>query len=274
MLGGLRYEGIFTPPSIKGTLLFPGSLGGVNWGSAAFDPETGVLYANTNRLPFEVRLIPRALVTAQLIAHTPPWYYGLGSALLLSGGLTWWLGGSRFNRSWLLGLGAGIIVLGIVMESHPFVEGGNKAHFGVELSEQRGTPFWLYRKPLVDAQGLPCVAAPWGAMTAVNLERGEKLFEQPVGTLLAGRSTGTVGLGGPVVTKGGLVFTAASREPLLRAFNKKTGQQLWAGTLPVPAQATPMIYSSGGREYVVVAAGGHGTFGTSTGDTVIAFALP
>ncbi len=270
----LRYEGIFTPPSISGTLLFPGSLGGVNWGSAAFDPETGVLYANTNRLPFEVRLIPRALGNAQQIAHDPPWYYGSGSGLLLAGGLLCWFHRRNLRWLWISGLGAIVIVCGLIMEHHPIIEGGNRAHFGAELSEQRGTPFWLYRRPLVDAQGLPCVAAPWGTTTAVDLEHGRKVFEQPLGTLIAGRNTGTVGLGGPVVTKGGLIFTAASKEPMLRALDKRTGQPLWVGQLPAPAQATPMVYSLHGREFVVIAAGGHGGFGTPQGDSLVAFALP
>lgn len=249
-------------------------MGAVNWGSGAFDPETGAFYANVNRLPFEVRLIPRGEGRLEQIAHDPPWYYGAGSAVLLLGVLVWWRGRSR---RWLVsGTTAGLCLLGvgIVMESHPFIAGGSLAHFGVEISEQHGTPYWVYRAPLVDAEGLPCTAPPWGAITGLDLAHRQKLFETPLGTMRAGSETGTVGLGGPVVTRGGLLFTATAREPVLRGFDKRTGAELWEGKLPVPAQATPMVYTLHGREYVVICAGGHGAFGTKTGDTVLAFALP
>ena len=81
-------------------------------------------------------------------------------------------------------------------------------------------------------------------------------------------------MGGTAVTAGGLVFTAASEESLLRAFDSSTGEELWTGALPVPAQATPMTYTYKGKQYVVIAAGGHGLFGTQTGDAVVAYALP
>jgi quinoprotein glucose dehydrogenase len=81
-------------------------------------------------------------------------------------------------------------------------------------------------------------------------------------------------LGGPIVTAGGVVFAAGTREPYLRAFNKSTGEELWKGKLPAPAQATPMTYSIDGRQFVVIAAGGHGLFETPQGDSLVAYALP
>ena len=273
-LSHLRYDGMYTPPSLGGTLVFPGSLGGVNWGSGAFDPETGTYYANTNRLPFEVRLIPRGAGRLEQIAHDPPWYYGLGSALVVVGLSSWWMRSRQRSLLGVVAVGLGLVVCGVVMESHPFIAGGSLAHFGVEISEQRGTPFWVYRAPLVDAEGLPCTAPPWGALTAMDLEHHRKLFETPIGSMREGAKTGMVGLGGPVVTKGGLVFTASSKEAVLRALDKHSGVVLWEGRLPVSAQATPMIYTLKGREYVLICAGGHGAFGSETGDSVVAFALP
>jgi quinoprotein glucose dehydrogenase len=82
-----------------------------------------------------------------------------------------------------------------------------------------------------------------------------------------------VNLGGPIVTASGVAFTAASAEPFLRAFDSSTGQELWKGELPAPAQATPMTYAIQGKQYVVICAGGHGLMGTRLADAVVAFAL-
>ena len=147
-------------------------------------------------------------------------------------------------------------------------------HFGHELSAQLGTPYTLDRKPLVTPGGTPCTVQPWGTVSAVNLDTGKSVWQTPLGTLVAGRHTGTVNLGGTIVTASGLVFTAASEQPLLRAFNAATGEEVWDGALPVPAQSTPMSYTIGDRQFVVIAAGGHGTFGTPVSDALVAFALP
>jgi quinoprotein glucose dehydrogenase len=90
---------------------------------------------------------------------------------------------------------------------------------------------------------------------------------------VAGKQTGSLSLGGVMVTAGGLVFSAGTREPLLRAYDAATGEELWKGDLPAPAQATPMTYEVNGRQFVVIAAGGSGLWGTKTGDAVVAFAL-
>ena len=92
--------------------------------------------------------------------------------------------------------------------------------------------------------------------------------------MIAGQKTGSVNLGGPIVTAGGIVFTAASAEPYIRAFDSSTGKELWKGELPAPAQATPMTYSVQGKQYIVICAGGHGLLGTQLNDSVVAFAIP
>jgi quinoprotein glucose dehydrogenase len=284
----LRYDGMYTPPSLRGSVEFPGPLGGVNWGSPAFDPQSGVLYANNNRYPYEVWLIP--------ISSQPPRKYAGVIALckfLLFGrrklkialAILLVFAGCVLRRSWLPGWWCGVsallVVAGVVLgnnlaaRTHYIAETRSlNAPFGDDLSPDRGAPYLMHRKPILDYDGLPCTNPPWSALTAIDLNTGKKLWEVPVGTLVPGAKTGTVGLGGPIVTAGGLVFTAATKDPFLRAFDAKTGEQLWQGQLPVPAQSTPMTYKAGGKEFIVIAAGGHGTFGTPQGDSLVAFALP
>jgi quinoprotein glucose dehydrogenase len=127
---------------------------------------------------------------------------------------------------------------------------------------------------------LPCTKPPWGSLAAVDLERGEILWQRPVGTVedLAPVplrfELGTPNLGGPLATGGGLVFLGATMDHYLRAFDAETGAELWRGRLPAPGNATPMTYEAEGRQYVVVAAGGHARSGGKVSDTLVAFALP
>ena len=260
-MAGLRNEGIFTPPSRQGTLVYPGSLGGVNWGSLAFDPASGRLYANVNRQPFLVRLGLRK----------ESWWHD-NVTLPLSSWLNechvHWIRNSRLFR-WML--------------SRFYPDEGfqadpekkiNNPHFGKEYSAMGETPYVVIREPLVSPSGLPCSPPPWGTLSAVNLYDGKFGWQTPLGSMEAQHSGGSISLGGPMVTAGGLVFTAAAKDPHLRAFDAATGALLWTATLPVPAQATPMTYIYQGRQFVVIAAGGHGSFGTTQGDSVIAFSLP
>jgi quinoprotein glucose dehydrogenase len=126
---------------------------------------------------------------------------------------------------------------------------------------------------LQDDEGHPCTPEPWGATTALNLNSGKKEWEKPLGTLIEGQHTGTVNFGAPLVTAGALIFTAGTSQPLLFAIDKATGDPVWQGELPVPAQSTPMTYEIHGRQFIVIAAGGHGGLGTPLGDSVVAFAL-
>jgi quinoprotein glucose dehydrogenase len=215
-----RSEGMFTPPSLQGTVVFPGFVGGVNWGSSAYDPERRLLFMNTNRLPFVLRLIPRDKLAAEF-AQLPQ-----------SGA----------------------------------VRG--------QLAPQTGTPYGMHRAPLLAPSGLPCNAPPWGTVVAVDLFAGDKRWDVPLGTWVPGMATGTLNLGGPIVTAGGLVFTAAAMDDRLRAFDAETGKELWSFALPAGGQATPMTYSIAGKQYLVIAAGGHGKIGTKLGDYVLAFTLP
>jgi quinoprotein glucose dehydrogenase len=215
-----RSGDIYIPPSLQGTMVFPSNVGGVNWGSAAYDPQRHVLVADTNRLPIFVKMIPRDdYDSAQKSATREDRLHG-------------------------------------------------------EFGKQSGAPYAMFRTPLLAPSGLPCNAPPWGTVAAVDLFTGKKVWDVPLGSFIPGMNTGTITLGGPMMTAGGLVFTAAAMDNYLRAFDSESGRELWKFELPAGGQATPMTYSLDGKQYVVIAAGGHGKLGTKQGDYVLAFALP
>ena len=143
-----------------------------------------------------------------------------------------------------------------------------------EFARQTGAPFAMFRTPLLAPSGLPCIAPPWGTIAAVDLFSGKKIWDVPLGSFLPDRNTGSISLGGPIATAGGLVFTSAAMDGYLRAFDSESGKELWKFELPAGGQATPMTYSIKGKQYLVIAAGGHGKLGTKQGDYVVAFSLP
>ena len=143
-----------------------------------------------------------------------------------------------------------------------------------EFAVQWGTPYAMRRKTLRLPGGQPCNPPPWGTLAAIDLATGEVRWEVPLGAL-NGQRIGLPSMGGPIVTAGGLVFIGATRDNQFRTFDVETGEELWSTTLPRSAIATPMTYQlPGGKQYLVIAAGGHGMMGLPTGDYVIAFALP
>ncbi len=214
-----RWEGIFTPPSLKGSVVVPGNVGGVNWGSASYDSQRHLLFANTNRLVAWVKLIPREQYAAEAKKE-------------------------QTNRI-----------------------------FG-EFAEQSPSAYGMYRTFLFSPSKLPCNAPPWGTTAAVDLFTGKKAWDVPLGTMIPGKETGSINLGGLISTGGGLVFTSATMDPQLRAFDSETGKKLWEVELPAGGQATPMTYLIDGKQYLVIAAGGHGKLHTKQGDYVLAFTLP
>ena len=221
----LRSEGVFTPPSLEGTLVFPGNVGGMHWGGVSYDPQRNLLVVNTNRLAVTVKLIPRA-------EYDKP--------------------GASDQNNRLRG----------------------------EFGTQTGTPYAMYREPLLSPMGVPCNPPPWGALSAVDLATGAVRWEVPLGTIPQLSSIpkssewGSINLGGSMVTAGGLIFIAAAMDNYFRAFDIETGRELWRVELPASAQATPMTYQQGDRQFVVIAAGGHGKLGTKRGDHILAFSLP
>jgi quinoprotein glucose dehydrogenase len=150
----------------------------------------------------------------------------------------------------------------------------------VELSPQEGTPYGLWREAFLSPLSLPCTRPPWGSLVAVDLASGEILWQRPIGTvadllpIALHWELGTPNLGGPLVTAGGLAFLGATMDDYLRAFDLESGAELWRGRLPAGGQATPMSYEAEGRQFVVIAAGGHERMGKPEGDSIVAFALP
>ncbi len=224
LISQYRSEGIFTPPSLKGTIQSPGYAGGVNWGSTAFDSERQLVIAAVNHVPMVVTLVPRDQLDA-----------------------------ARHSDAWP----------------------------DSEFAAQTGTPYGMRREMLASPFGLPCTAPPWGTLAAVDLRRNAIRWQVMLGStrdmtpwFVPSPTLGMPNMGGPIVTDGGLAFIGAAMDNYLRAFDIETGRELWKGRLPAGGQATPMSYEANGRQFVVIAAGGHGGLGTKRGDYLVAFALP
>jgi quinoprotein glucose dehydrogenase len=217
-IASARNDGLYTPPSTQGTVVFPMTGGGVNWGGVAFDSVNQILYANTSQAIHIVKLIPRAATDG---FNPPP---------------------------------------------------------GHDFGRQQGTPFAMTRAVVMSPLGLLCNKPPWGEMVAVDLKAGKVLWRSRVGTtedrapLGIAFPWGTPLVNGVAITAGGLAFTGAM-DAYLRAFDARSGQELWQGRLPVPGVANPMTYIWKGEQYVAIGAGGHSESGTTIGDSVVAFRL-
>jgi quinoprotein glucose dehydrogenase len=150
---------------------------------------------------------------------------------------------------------------------------------GWQFGRQEGAPYGMRRRILDSPLGLPCVAPPWGKLAAVDLASGQLRWQVPLGSTRDKApwplwfAYGVPNMGGPLVTASGLVFIAATTDDFLRAFEVATGRLLWQARLPAGGQSSPMSYALAGRQYIVVAAGGHGAMGTTRGDHLVAFAL-
>ena len=220
----LNYEGRYTPPSLEGTLVYPGNFGVFNWGSVAVDPERQVMFGMPTYLAFTVKLVPRDEI--------PP-----------------------------------------KDQSEKGSEQG--------LNRNEGAPYGVYMGPFLGPLKIPCQAPPWGYVAGADLKTGEIAYKHRNGTvydmtpLPLPFKVGVPGIGGPMITKGGVVFLGAAVDNYLRAYDLTTGEKLWQARLPAGGQSTPMTYATeDGRQYVVMVAGGHGSVGTKPGDYVIAYTLP
>jgi quinoprotein glucose dehydrogenase len=291
----VRSAGQFVPPSTQGTMIFPGFDGGAEWGGSAFDPQTRLLYVNANEMPWILEMLelppPGAGGTlgARVYAQHCTACHGLGGKGDPQGQFPPLTGLAARAKApdvvALLEKGKGVmpafafltraereaVAAHVLGETEPDHSKGEAA--------QSGRPYThLGYNRFLDPEGYPAVKPPWGTLNAIDLDAGEIRWSVPLGEFpeLTKRGlppTGTENYGGPIVTAGGLVFVGATKDERFRAFDKGTGKLLWETALPAGGYATPATYEKGGRQYVVIAAGG-GKMGTRSGDAYVAFTLP
>ncbi|AOA57798.1 glucose/quinate/shikimate family membrane-bound PQQ-dependent dehydrogenase [Acinetobacter larvae] len=222
----LNYEGIYTPPSENGSLVFPGNLGVFEWGGISVNPDRQVAVMNPIGLPFVSKLIPQ--------------------------------------------------------DPHRAI---NSPGTGTEhgLQPMYGTPYGVEISAFLSPLGLPCKQPSWGFVAGVDLNHHKVVWKKRIGTVrdslpnlfqLPPLKIGVPGLGGSISTAGNVMFVAATQDNYIRAYHVSHGEKLWQARLPAGGQATPMTYEIDGKQYVVIMAGGHGSFGTKMGDYLVAYALP
>jgi quinoprotein glucose dehydrogenase len=157
---------------------------------------------------------------------------------------------------------------------------GARGDFRGDLAAQRGAPFAMVRAAFLSPSHTPCIAPPWGELVAVDLASGHIVWRKPVGSMSdvfapVGKAPGSVMLGGPIVTAGGVIFTGGTMDRRVHALSAQTGAELWSAALPASAHAQPITYQAGGKEFVVIAAGGSAVISEEKqGDALVAFALP
>ncbi|MBZ9792870.1 glucose/quinate/shikimate family membrane-bound PQQ-dependent dehydrogenase [Rhizobium sp. 3T7] len=219
-----KYEGRYTPPSLVGSIIYPGNFGTFNWGSVAVDPERQIMFGMPTYLAFTSRLVPAADI--------PP-------------------------------------------------RGQDEKGSEQGLNRNDGAPYGVFMGPFLGPLSIPCQAPPWGYVTGADLRTGKIAYKRRNGTvydmtpLPLPFKVGVPGIGGPILTRGGVAFLGAAVDNFLRAYDVTNGDQLWQARLPAGGQATPMTYTtSDNKQFVVMVAGGHGSIGTKPGDYVIGYALP
>lgn len=286
----------FNPPSKEGTIIFPGFDGGAEWGGPSFDPATGVLYVNSNEMPWiltmvDVRMNDKASLGSSLFQTYCAGCHGVdrkGDAQHIYPSLE--NVNKKFNTATLsqfISKGKGLMP---AFASLKDVEREAIAHYLLHLEknspaakgvfEQQPDIFYSntgYNRFLTP-EGYPAVKPPWGTLNAIDMNTGEMQWQVSLGEFEELKKkgvppTGSENYGGVVNTKSGLVFVAATRDEKFRAFDKATGRILWEYKLPFGGYATPSVYEVDGKEFIVIACGG-GKMGTRSGDTYIAFSLP
>nr|WP_297459005.1 pyrroloquinoline quinone-dependent dehydrogenase [uncultured Halomonas sp.] len=216
----LRYEGRFTPPSLEGTLAYPPTTGGSQWGGGAVDPNTGVFVVNSNSVVQIYQLVPRDEFQQKEQSGETSGYYA-----------------------------------------------------------QEGVPYGFHLETFLNWAGMPCWKPPYGTIAAYDLTTGERLWKNPFGQVqkygfYMPKSWGSVTIGGPVITKSGLIFIGASMDSRVRALDLETGEVLWRSLVEAPAVSIPATYMYEGKQYVTFIVGGNSILLPKVSDQVVSYALP
>ncbi|WP_439583433.1 outer membrane protein assembly factor BamB family protein [Dyadobacter bucti] len=299
----MRYEGLFTPPDLKGTLMLPGTRGGAEWGGAAYDPSSSVLFVKSNDSP-EIESMKKVDVEAEAKNQT---VFDQGRTIYNTYCVSCHgkdKNGDEPNYPSLIGL-RNRMTREAALDK--IKKGGGKmpAFASVVKGKEKGIIAFLYEREqnsskvtkqetgqtkagadkylnltayghFRDPNGNPAIKPPWGTLNAINLTTGEYEWQIPLGNNeklqeKGAPETGQEGSAGPIVTAGGLVFISGTNDKKLRAFDKKTGKLLWSTLLPGVANATACTYMTKGKQYVALSVGG--TKENPSG-FVMAFRLP
>ncbi|WP_375586346.1 pyrroloquinoline quinone-dependent dehydrogenase [Cyclobacterium xiamenense] len=300
-----RNEGMYTPPSLEGSLTFPATRGGMLWGGLSHDPKSHMVYVNANEIPMVLQLRNLSGDSEEGDMVSGP---GSGRYIYLSNC-------SNCHGANRQGLGEAFPALTNLRERHDresakrIITGGNGVMpafrgFGEEqlealigylldevppvaspvetpAAEKEAMDRYVLQgfRIFTDEEGFPASRPPWGTLNAIDLTTQTIKWKVPLGEYpeLKARGvapTGTQNFGGCVATAGGLVFIGGSADEMFRAFDAETGKVLWEYRLPAGGYAVPSVYEVEGRQYVVIAAGGANRLGTPAGDAYVAFALP
>jgi quinoprotein glucose dehydrogenase len=299
-LAAYKNSHVYEPISLQGTVVFPGLDGGAEWGGPTFDPETGLLYINANEMAWLLQAVdiskqPKKVENYEQAGrriyqnncmgchgaerqgsgnfpslvgvekrYQPEAFYGL-----VQSGRRMMPAFKQLNQNELEAVASYVLN----MQS-----GKSKTFEAAKKDERFQLPYTItgYNK-FMSKEGYPALAPPWGTLNALDVNTGEYVWKQTLGhdTAIKGAKgpTGTENYGASVVTRGGLLFIAATKDGKFRAFNKRNGALLWETDLPAPAFATPAIFENNGRQFIVIACGG-GKLKTRSGDSYVAFALP
>ncbi|RDC61923.1 outer membrane protein assembly factor BamB family protein [Adhaeribacter pallidiroseus] len=295
-----RSEGIFTPLSENGTIIYPGLDGGAEWGGAGVDPE-GIMYVNSSEMPWRISIGPSA-TEEQLVSMTPGESLYRMTCTSCHGAERKGNPQSGFpslvdikdrrDKNYVKNIvshGKGMMpafpkltekqkeaLVGFLFDDEKIEE--KESGLAKEPGKVKNTYSISGYSKFIDKNGYPAVRPPWGTLNAINLNTGEYVWKVTYGEhpeLIAKGipQTGAESYGGPVVTASGLIFIAGTKDGKFRAYDKITGKLLWETKLPAAGFATPSTYEVNGKQYVVIACGGT-KLDSPSGDSYVAFALP